>query len=376
MTQDDDAELLALLALHLAEGVGPQRAAALVEHFGSPAAAVQAGEAALACVPGIGPKTAAAIRRSHATGAAQAELRRAREAGVSLHALGRPGYPAWLAPLAGAPPVLFVRGEVVPADERAVAIVGTRHPTSYGRRVAARLAEGLARAGVVVVSGLARGIDGIAHQASLDAGGRTIACLAGGLSRIYPPEHRGLAERIASQGALVTESVMGQEPLRGLFPARNRIISGLSRAVVIVQAGEKSGALITAEHAAEQGKTVLAVPGPVDEEQSAGCHQLIRDGAALCRGVEDILEELEGGLHAPASRPGHGEAAPLVPEKPAPPEDGPEAVLWSLLDGGPRHVDELVRETGLEVQQLTMALTMMELARRVRRLPGGHYERA
>src|SRR5207237_9179565 len=180
------------------------------------------------------------------------------------------------------------------ADADAVARVGARHGTEYGRRVAGRLAAGLVRAGITVVSGLARGIDGVAHRSALEAGGRTLAVLAGGLSRVYPPEHADLAREVEASGALLSEAAMRQDPMAGMFPARNRLISGLSRGVVIVEAAERSGALITAEHAAEQGKPVFAVPGPLDSPASAGVHQLVRKGAILIRGVEDILEELDG----------------------------------------------------------------------------------
>jgi DNA processing protein len=368
MTPSADAELLALVALQLADGVGPHRTAALIEHFGSGEAVLRASEPALASVSGVGPQTAAAIRESASSGQAAAELHAARAAGVDVHALGREGYPAWLGTIPGAPRLLFMRGTILPPDERAVAVVGTRHPTSYGRKIAKQLAEGLARANVVVVSGMARGVDGIAHEAALSAGGRTIAVLAGGLSNVYPPEHRGLSERIAESGAVVTESVMGQEPIKGLFPARNRIISGLSRVIVIVQAGEQSGALITATHAAEQGRTVMAVPGAVDEEQSGGCHRLLRDGAVLCRSVDDILEEMDG---IPASAP-----APRPAAAPTPPSDGVEAAVWSLLANGPMLADEIAVGTGLDVAKLSGVLLMMEMGRRVRRLPGNRYERA
>jgi DNA processing protein len=259
--------------------------------------------------------------------------------------------------------------------------VGTRHPTAYGRRIAAQLAEGLAQAGVVVVSGMARGVDGISHEAALKAGGRTIAALAGGLARVYPPEHRGMSLRIAASGALVTESVMGAEPLKGLFPARNRIISGLSRLVVIVQAGEQSGALITATHAAEQGRTVMAVPGPVDEAQCTGCHRLIRDGAALCRSVEDILQEMEGispsvPLRREEARPESREVAPPRPAGPPTGLDEQQMRIWGLLEGGPVLMDEIAQRTGLEVAALAGVLMMLEIRRVVRRLPGNRYERA
>ena len=178
-------------------------------------------------------------------------------------------YPASIGSIPDPPLLLYIRGELTPADAVAVAMVGSRQCTDYGRRIAARLAGGLARAGATVISGLARGIDGVAHRAALEAKGRTVAVLAGGLSRIYPPEHKDLADQVAASGALLTESSMAQEPLPGLFPARNRLISGLSRVVIVVEAGEGSGALHTAHHAAEQGRTVMAVPGPVDAIASA-----------------------------------------------------------------------------------------------------------
>jgi DNA processing protein len=381
MTPSTDAELTAMLALHLAEGVGPARVAALVGHFGTAEAATRASETALAGVDGIGPRIAAAIRRSIGSGEAAEELRLAREAGVAVHARGWTGYPAWLADVPGSPHLLFMRGEVLPTDERAVALVGTRHPTAYGRRIAAQLGEGLARAGVVVVSGMARGVDGISHEAALKAGGRTIAALAGGLSRVYPPEHTGLSLRIAANGALVTESAMGTEPLKGLFPARNRIISGLSRLVVIVQAGEQSGALITATHAAEQGRTVMAVPGPVDEAQCAGCHRLIRDGAALCRSVEDVLQEMEGISPSIPIRREEARSTPVEvePPRPAGPPTGldeQQMQIWGLLEGGPVLMDEIAQRTGLDVARLAGVLMMLEIRRVVRRLPGNRYERA
>jgi DNA processing protein len=267
---------------------------------------------------------------------------------------------------------LYLRGDLAPADERAVALVGTRTPDAAGQRIARCLAEGLARAGVTVVSGLARGIDSTAHRGALGGGGRTIAVLAGGLARIYPPEHRDLAEQVAGRGALVCESAMDQEPLKGLFPARNRIISGLSRVVVIVQADADSGSLITARHAGDQGRTVMAVPGPIEGTLHDGCHRLLRDGAVLCRGVDDILEELDG-VSATVQRP-----APASPAAPAVPPGLDEAQrrVWELLGGGPRAIDEIARQLALGVPQLSGVLLGLEMRRVVRRLPGNRYERA
>ena len=185
---------------------------------------------------GIGPQLSASVAASLRSVDVEAEVARILGAGADIVALGQPGYPSGLADVPAAPRLLFLKGDIRSGDERAVALVGTRHPTAYGRKAAKSLAEGLARAGVVVVSGLARGIDGIAHRGALDGGGRTLAVLAGGLLRLYPPEHRSLATEVVASGAVLTESSMDQEPLKGLFPARNRIISGLSRVIVIVQA--------------------------------------------------------------------------------------------------------------------------------------------
>jgi DNA processing protein len=287
-------DLRDLLALHLVPGLGPRLTAALLRRFGSASVARRASAAQLREVPHIGAKLSEDLFQSLHSVDVDAELALVERHGVHLRALGAPDYPAGVAEIYDPPPLLYVRGTVEPGDAKAVALVGSRKFTGYGRRAAERLATGLARAGYTVVSGLARGIDGIAHRAALEAGGRTLAVLAGGLSRIYPPEHADLADDVARAGALISETPMAGEPLPALFPARNRIISGLSRGVVIVEAGEKSGALITAEHAAEQGRTVFAVPGPIDSATSAGSNSLIRQGAVLVRGAEDIIEELEG----------------------------------------------------------------------------------
>jgi len=213
----------------------------------------------------------------------------------------------------------------------------------------------------------------VAHRAALQAGGRTLAVLAGGLARIYPPEHKALAAEVEKAGALLSEATMEQEPLPGMFPARNRLISGLSRAVVIVEAPAKSGALISAEHAAEQGRVVFAVPGPVDQESSAGCNALLREGAILCRDVEDILEELNGvSAQATAAKRATAAAAQAAP----PPEmDETQRRIWEFLQERSRLVDEMAQELGLGVPQLMGALLGLEMKKAVRRLPGNRYER-
>jgi DNA processing protein len=364
-----------LLALHLAPGLGPCRTAALLQHFGSAARARRAGAAELCAVDGIGPKLAEQLARALPAVDVDGELRQVERAGVRLVALGTPEYPAALAQISDPPQLLYVRGTLTEADALAVALVGSRGCSEYGRRTATRLAAGLARAGVCVVSGLARGVDGVAHRAALEAGGRTLAVLANGLAQVYPPEHAGLARQVEAAGALLTESCMAQAPLAPLFPARNRIISGLCRAVVIVEAADRSGALITASHAAEQGRTVLAVPGPVDAPASGGTNELLRKGAVPCRSVEDILEELHGVSAVAQMQKAAAAPAPAAPAGPPPGLDETQRRLWEALAEGPRHLDELVQRLGLAVPQVTTALLMLEMRKAARRLPGNRYER-
>jgi DNA processing protein len=364
------AEVRDLLTLSLVPGIGPRLTAALLERFGSASAALGASPTALAEVPYVSASLAEEVAAARQRIDVDREIGRAEKFGVRLVARGTPEYPALLAEISDAPYLLYVRGTLTAADGNAVAVVGSRQCTEYGKRMASRLGAGLARAGCTVVSGLARGIDGAAHKAALQAGGRTLAVLAGGLSRIYPPEHKGLAEEVAGCGALLAESRMDQDPLAGLFPVRNRIISGLCKAVVVVEAAERSGALSTASHAGEQGRIVLAVPGPADSAASGGTHELIRKGAVLCRGVEDVLEELHG-VSAMMQQPD----APPAPAGPPPGLDDEQRRIWDALAEGPRHLDELVQLLGLGVPHLSGALMMLEMKKVVRRLPGNRYQR-
>lgn len=362
-------EVRDLIALGLVPGLGPRLTAALLERFGSAAAIMQATPGQLRGVPHIGEKLANDFHQAIRQLEVDKEVSLIEANGVQVIALKMPTYPAALALTADPPHVLYFKGTIEPRDSKAVGIVGSRHCTAYGRRVAERLATGLVQNGYTVVSGLARGIDGAAHQGALKASGRTLAVLAGGLSKIYPPEHAELAEQVQASGALITEAGMSMQPMAGMFPARNRIISGLSKAVVIVEAAERSGALITARHAAEQGRTVFAVPGPVDSAASGGTNALIRQGAILARNVDDLLEELEG-IAAPEDA-----AAAAEPATPPPGMDDLQRQLWELLEGQPRYLDELVQRIGLGVPAVAGALMHMEMRRFVRRLPGNRYER-
>ncbi len=390
--QPDTAELHAHLALALVPGLGPKLTAALLERYGSAAAARRATAAELLAIPHIGEKLASALASALRNVDISKELALLDEFDVRAVPLGFPGYPPPLASVVAPPPLLYMRGTWSPADVNAVGIVGSRKPTPYGLKMTEQLARDLSRAGFTIVSGLARGIDRAAHRAALDAGGRTIAVLAGGLSAIYPPEHADLADAIWKQGALITEATMGAEPLPGMFPARNRIISGLSRATIVVEAGEKSGALITATHAAEQGREVFALPGNADSPASAGCLELIRKGARLIRNADDLIEDLKGiATHeynlaprpratpaidfdgGPQAEQG-ADAPPEPPPAPRPSLDATQQRIYDALDTK-RHADELVRQLSLSAGELSRTLMQLEIKKVVRRLPGNFYER-
>jgi DNA processing protein len=358
-------ELHDLVALHLVPGLGPRLTAALLEKFGSAGAVLRATPQQLSAVPHIGDKLSRDLHQAMRRLDLAAELALIDRHQVDVRALGTPAYPPPLAKIPDPPQLLYMRGTWEERDANAVALVGSRQCSAYGRRAVERLAEGLVRAGFTIVSGLARGIDGAAHRAALKAGGRTLAVLAGGLSKIYPPEHTDLAKEVAAAGALMSEATIAMGPLADLFPARNRIISGLCRGVVIVEAAERSGALITASRAGDQGRTVFAVPGPIDSAASAGTNELIRKGAILVRSAEDIIEELDG------------VAAVASPKRVEPPAgmDPTQQRIWDFLADPPKHVDEIARHLGVPVHELTGGLMVMEMKKMVRRLPGNMYER-
>jgi DNA processing protein len=374
MPAELSTEAIDLLALNLVPDLGPRLTAALLRHFGSAGAVRRATAADLRRVPLIGPTLSEKFADALSAVPLDREFELITQHKVRLVASGSAEYPANLGQIYDPPYLIYARGTFAPTDNRAVAIVGSRGCTGYGRRVTERLATDLVAAGYTIISGLARGIDGVAHTATLKAGGRTIAVLAGGLSRIYPPEHADLAAQIEAAGALVSEAPMDARPLKDMFPPRNRIISGLAQAVIIVEAADHSGTLITARHAVEQDREVFAVPGPVDSPASAGCHRLIRDGATLARSSDDILESLASGLS-----PGVGATAPAKPQAtaPAPPPelDGPARQIWDFLVDGPRPVDAMTQQLGLPVQELTRTLMTLEMKKVVRRLPGNNYER-
>ncbi len=367
-----DLELLDLLRLTMVPGVGPHTLGALIAHFRSAGRVLAASRAKLRDVAGIGPKLADNIADAAQHIDAQAELDLCRQQGARLLAQTDPEYPPLLKDIPDPPSLLYIKGRLDPRDQLAIAVVGSRRSTPYGERTAERLASALARTGFTVVSGLARGIDAAAHRGALKSGGRSIAVLANGLASIYPPEHVDLARALTESGGIVSEMPMRQSPLAGLFTQRNRIISGLCLGVVVVEATPRSGSLSTARHAMEQNREVFAVPGPVDSLSSRGCHRLIRDGARLVETVDDVLEEL-----GPLSR--EIRAAPDEPPVRHPAElalSDSERDLLGHLGDEPTGVDELIGRTQLTASQVMATLSVLELKRLVRRLPGHRFVRA
>lgn len=351
------------LGFNLVPGIGPARLARLIERCGAVEAAWRADAFDLAA-SGLDSRCSAALAHAQAHLDLDAELERAARAGVGLVTIEDAGYPELLRAAPGAPPLIYVRGSLDQIDDWALAVVGTRSPTTYGREATNRLVTELAAAGVTIVSGLALGVDTIAHTTALEAGGRTLAVLGSGVDLPYPQRNQRLAERIAASGALISDYPLGTQPVAGNFPPRNRIISGLSRGTLVVEAGAKSGALITVNFALEQGREVFAVPGPIFSRQSAGTNRLIRSGAALVAGAEDVLAELNM-TSAEVQREARAEL----------PADPTEARLLELLGYEPQHIDELVRGAALPAAEVGAALTMLELKGLIRQAGPMQYVR-
>jgi len=353
-------------AFGLLPQLGGEAVKALLAAFGSAGAAWAAPEARLRQVPGVGPATAAAMRAFAWREALAQERARAEQVGCRALVWGEPDYPGRLAEIPSPPPVLYRRGPLDLRDDPAVAVVGSRYATAYGEDVARDLSTELARRGLTIVSGLARGIDAAAHRGAL-AAGRTVGVLGCGLDRTYPPEHRELAAQVAAAGVLVSEFPLGTPPARLNFPRRNRVISGLSLGVIVVEAGVGSGALITANHALEQGREVFAVPGRVHARYSEGCHRLIKAGAKLVETWEDVVAELVPHLKARRRPPAEAPAVPaLTPE---------EQRVFELLADGPRHIDQLIAAAGLPPGRVASGLVGLEMKGVVRELTGKIFER-
>lgn len=356
------------LALGRIRGVGGVSFKKITARFADPAAVFRASAAELAEIEGLHRELIHSIANFNDWAEIDKEIQRARAAGIKMIPFSDAAYPASLRAIADPPPLLYVKGELRDNDSRAIAIVGSRSASDYGRRIARDLARGLASFGFTVVSGMARGIDGMAHESALQAGGRTLAVLGSGVDRAYPPEHEMLYRRISENGAVISELPMGARPVAFNFPARNRLISGLSLGVVVVEATEKSGSLITASLAAEQGREVFAVPGEAGASRSRGSHRLIRQGAKLVETVEDIIEEV-----APQLLRRNGDAAPASARS-LPENSGPAArQIFALLKETSLQVDQVIEQSGLPAPQVLQVLLDLELQGFVCQTPGKIY---
>jgi DNA processing protein len=349
------------VGFNIVPSIGPAKVRALIDHFGDLESAWRANEGSLRQA-GMDRRAIRNLVKTRAEIDLDAKVAEIERHGLTFLTWEDDDYPSLLREIYAPPPVIYVRGELRPEDEWAVGLVGTRRATAYGKQVTRTLSADLARNGVTVVSGLARGIDGEAHQAALDVGGRTVAVLACGLDRVYPPEHRNLARAIVEHGALVSDYPLGTQPEARNFPPRNRIISGLSLGVAVVEAGTRSGALITVEFAIEQGRDVFAVPGNIVSRNSAGCNRLIQDGAKMVLGVEDILEELNLTMIEQQA-----EVRSVLPANET------EAQLLELVSDDPLHIDHICQESALPIQQVSSTLAMMELKGMVRQVGGMNY---
>lgn len=349
------------VGFNLIKGIGAVRMQALMHYFGDLESAWKAAPADLAGA-GMSLKLIERIVKARDQVDLEKVWARIESQGIKILTWEDSAYPQRLKEIEQPPPVLYVRGEYLPDDLFAVAIVGTRRVTPYGRQITEELASYLASNGITIVSGLARGVDAIAHQTALKAGGRTIGVLGSGVDKIYPPEHRQLAEKMMENGAIISDYAPGTPPDASNFPPRNRIISGLSLAIVVVEAGETSGALITAEFAAEQGREIFAVPGSILAPQSKGTNKLIQNGALPLLSVNDLMQALN------LQRMGdHKTARKIIPS------DETEARVMNVLSAEPLHVDEIRNQAELPIEKVSATLALMELKGMVRQVGGMNY---
>jgi DNA protecting protein DprA len=357
----------ACIALNMLPTVGPVRLRKLLEVFKEPQQILAAKRNELGKIEGIGSEVADQISNWESTVDLGAELDRIREFGVTVITQGSPSYPKPLREIHAPPIALYVWGELKERDDHAIGVIGARRTTHYGVESAKKLAYQLAYAGLTVISGLARGIDTAAHQGALAAKGRTIAVIGSGLARLYPPENAALAERIrAGNGAIVSEFSMEIEPDRQTFPMRNRIISGWSHGVLVVEAGLNSGALITASQALEQGRSVYAVPGHINAPSAMGSNRLIQQGAKLVVDATDILEDLQ--ILLPETKP-----SPQAAARPLPPLSEDERRIYDAIEPTETSIDDIAEKTHLASATVSSTLLQLELKRLVKQLPGKYF---
>lgn len=359
----------AWLALNLIPQVGPVRVRKLLEFFGSPERILTAKSSEILQVNGFGLAQAEALAGWEAQVDLEAELRKIRERDLTILTQDDDLYPELLKAIHDPPLVLYVWGELTPRDHHAIGVVGSRHATMYGLNATKKLSFQIAYAGYTVVSGLARGIDTAAHEAALAAKGRTIAVLGAGIGKLYPPENMALAERIAKQGAVISEYPVDRIADKQTFPYRNRIVAGWSSGLLVVEAPVRSGSLITAQQATEQGRAVYAVPGPIDKPTSAGCNHLIQQGAKLVMDGGDILDDLM------TLFPTAPKAPRLEESRPAVDLTLEEEILYKAMGTEERHIDEFINLSGLTAATVSVTLMRLEMKRLVRVLPGRRYVR-
>jgi len=366
------SELESLIALNMVEGLGPVTIRRLIVFFGSAEKALRADREQLRRIEGIGQEKAARVSQALREVNVSKEIAAIEKGRFTVITLSDPAYPEPLKQIYDPPPLLYVKGELKGEDRYAIAVVGARRCSHYGTMTSERLAAQIAGVGLTVVSGMARGIDTSAHRGALKARGRTIAVLGSGLSRIYPAENTRLAEEIAASGAVISEFPLSMGPHKTNFPLRNRLISGLSLGVVVVEAARKSGSLITAAQALEQGRVVFAVPGRVDSYTSRGTHQLIQDGAKLVESVEDICEEFPY-LFPNATAPGERSDREALPRPRLTPE---EETVFSHVSSQERAIDEIIAACNMPASAVSAALLSLELKHLVNQLPGKLFRKA
>lgn len=354
-------DLLYYLGFNRVAGIGPARLDRLIAYFGTLPAAWCASADDLGAA-GLDQRTITALLQTRRSLDLEVEYQRTLECGVRLITRDDPAYPTLLAQTVNPPFLLYVRGTLTENDRWSVAVVGTRNASAYGKEATRKLVTELVAAGVTIVSGLALGIDAVAHSAALVAGGRTLAVLGSGVDQIYPRTNQALGTTIMQQGAIISEYPLGTLPTATNFPPRNRLISGLALGVLVVEAAPKSGALITAQFAGEQGRDVFAVPGSIFSPRSEGTHRLLRDGATLVACVDDILDTLN--LQSAVVQQ---EMTAIMPDTPT------ETALLALVEDEPRHIDEIRRESGLAMPDVSATMALLELKGLVRQVGGMQY---
>ncbi len=374
--QPNSADIEKWLSLIRAENVGPTTFAKLIKHFGSADRALGASVSELAKINGVGFKTAERIAASRAKFDVSAELELAEKLDVWIINIDDKRYPPALKQIYDPPPVLYIKGSLTREDNLAISIVGSRICSLYGQEQSSRLAHFLSSAGFTICSGMARGIDSAAHQGALSSGGRTIAVQGCGLASVFPPENKKLFELIAESGACISELPLRYEPLSENFPPRNRIIAGLSLGTIVVEAGLRSGALITARAALENNREVMAVPGKIDSPLSKGAHQLLKQGAKLIESVEDVMEglgyigeQLEDHVSTAAEKAGERVETPLFDIKTLK-LSGPEKTIYECLHKEPLHIEQIIADTELAAGSVNAGLVSLRLKGLIKQLPG------